>query len=105
MRELSLVLLGCVLATDAVAQDSKSEIAKWRACADAAAARYAQSTESAPVVARLAALSCVAEKRKAVQAVAKEDGDRFADEWVETIERRYIDHLSVDVMEMRLRKK
>jgi hypothetical protein len=36
---------------------------------------------------------------------SKEDGDRFADEWVETIERRYIDHLSVDIMEMRLRNK
>ena len=44
-----------MLATGAVAQESKSLIAKWRACADAAAARYAQSTESAPVAARLAA--------------------------------------------------
>ena len=105
MRELSIVLLGCMLATGAVAQESKSLIAKWRACADAAAARYAKSTESAPVVARLAALSCIAEKRRAAQAIAKEDGDHFADEYVETVERRYIDRLSIDVMEMRVGKK
>jgi hypothetical protein len=105
MRKLSLVLLGCILATDAIGQDSKSLIAKWRACADVAAARYAQSTESAPVAARLAALSCNAEKRKAQEAVSNEDGGRFADEFVETVERRYVDHLSVQIMEMRLGKK
>src|ERR1044072_5456673 len=105
MREPPLVLLGCVLATAAPAQDSKSEIAKWRACADATAARYAQSTESAPVVARLAAIACIAEKRKVTEAVAKEDGERFAGEYVDSIERRYIDYLSVDVIELRLRKK
>jgi hypothetical protein len=93
------------VSTGALAQDAKSEIAKWRACADAAAARYAQSTESAPVVARLAALACVAEKRQAAQAVARQDGEHFADEYIETIERRYIDQLSLNVVEMRLRKK
>jgi hypothetical protein len=30
---------------------------------------------------------------------------RYADEYIETIERRYIDRLSVDVMEMRVGKK
>jgi hypothetical protein len=105
MRKLSLVLVGCIVSTGAYAQDAKSEIAKWRACADAAAARYAESTESAPVVARLAALACVAEKRQAAQAVARQDGERFADEYIDSIERRYIDHLSLDVIEMRLRKR
>jgi hypothetical protein len=56
-------------------------------------------------VARLAALACDTEKRQAAEAVTKQDGPRFADEYVETIERRYIDHLSFDVMETRLRKK
>jgi hypothetical protein len=105
MRKLSLVIMGCILSTGAFAQDAKSEIAKWRACADAAAARFAQSTESAPVVARLAALACAAEKKQAVQAVARQDSESFAEEYVETIERRYVDQLSLDVIEMRLRKK
>jgi hypothetical protein len=52
MPKLSLVLAGCIVSTGALAQDVKSEVEKWRACADATAARYAQSTESAPVVAR-----------------------------------------------------
>jgi hypothetical protein len=64
----------------------------------------AASDESAPVVARLAALARAAEKRQAVQAVARQDGERFAEEYVETIERRYIDQLSLNVIEMRLRK-
>jgi hypothetical protein len=50
MPKLSLVLAGCIVSTGALAQDVKSEVE--RACADATAARYAQSTESAPVVAR-----------------------------------------------------
>jgi long-subunit fatty acid transport protein len=104
MTKLSLVLAGCIVSTGALAQDVKSEIAKWRACAEATAARYAQSAESAPVVARLAALACTAEKRQAVQAVARQDGERFAEEYVETIERRHIDQLSLIVIEMRLRK-
>jgi hypothetical protein len=39
--------------------------------------------------------------RQAAQAVARQDGERFADEYIESIERRYIDHLSLDVIEMR----
>lgn len=105
MRNLAVVLTGCLLSSSALAQDAKSAIEKWRACADAAAARYSQSTESAPVVARLAALACDAEKKQTVEAVEKRDGPRFADEYVETVERRYIDRLSVDVMERRLRQK
>jgi hypothetical protein len=105
MRKLTLVLLGGIVSTGALAQDTKSAITKWRACADATAVRYAQSVESAPVVARLAVLACVAERKQAAEAVAQQDGERFAGEYIETLERRYIDKLSIDVLEMRLRKK
>jgi hypothetical protein len=43
-------------------------------------------------------------KGQAVQAVARQDGERFAEEYVETIERRYVDQLTLNVIEMRLRK-
>lgn len=104
MCKLRLIVAGWLIATNASAQDVKADIDKWRACADAAAARYAQSTESAPVVARLAAFSCAAERKQATQSVALRDGAHFAEEYIETIERRYIDQLSLDVIELRLRK-
>jgi hypothetical protein len=65
--------------------------------------RYSKSAESAPVVARLAALACVAEQKRAWELVSQKEGANVADDYVEAMERRYIDRLSVDVMEMRLR--
>jgi hypothetical protein len=76
---------------------------KWRACADAAAARYAKSTESAAAVARLAALSCAAERKTTLEAVKQSENASFADDYIDTVERHYIDILSVKVIEMRLR--
>ena len=51
----------------------------------------------------LAALACVAEKKRAWELVSQKDGANVADDYVVAMERRYIDRLSVDVMEMRLR--
>ena len=78
-------------------------IDKWRSCADAAAVRYSKSTESAPVVARLAALSCNDEKKEALQAVSQREGASFAEQFIDSAERYYVDVLSVRVIEMRLR--
>jgi hypothetical protein len=103
MRMQFLVAVGVVLSTAASAQDWKSAIEKWRGCADAAAARYSKSNETAQEVARLAALACGAEKTQAVQAVSQSDGVAFAEEYIETAERHYMDRLSVNVVEMRLR--
>jgi hypothetical protein len=64
MRKQVLVAIGCLVSSIASAQEWKPVLEKWQACADAAAVRYAKSTESAPVVARLAILSCVAEKEQ-----------------------------------------
>jgi hypothetical protein len=69
MRKQSLVAVGCVISNVASGQEWKPTIEKWRACADAAALRYSKSSESAPVVARLAAVACIAEKKQALQAV------------------------------------
>lgn len=103
MRQQFLAAVECMISTIAVAQqDSKQAIDKWRACADAAATRYAKSTESAPVVARLAALACVAERKQVAQAVSQQDGEHFAEEYVDTAEKHYIDRLSVKVIELRL---
>jgi hypothetical protein len=65
--------------------------------------RYSKSAESAPVVARLAALACVAERKQACELVSQKDRANVADDYVEAMERRYIDRLSVNVIEMRLR--
>ena len=54
MRKHCLVAVVCLISSIACAQEWKPALDKWRACADAAAVRYAKSTESAPVVARLA---------------------------------------------------
>jgi hypothetical protein len=95
----------CLASSAATAEeDSKVAIKKWRICADATATRFAKSTESAQVVSRLAILSCRAEKQAAWQALSQENGAHFADDWVETVERRYTDLLAIDVVEMRLRK-
>lgn len=104
MCKALLVAIGCSLPALATAQDQASNVAvqKWRDCADAAAIRYAKSAESAPVVARLAALSCDAEKKKATEAVRQADGSSFAEEYVNTAEKFYIDRLSVKVIELRL---
>jgi hypothetical protein len=56
------------------------------------------------VVSRLAILSCRSEKQAAWQALPQENGAHFADNYVETAERRYTDLLAIDVIEMRLRK-
>jgi hypothetical protein len=57
MRKQLLIAVGCVVSTVACAQEWRPAVDKWRSCADAAAARYSKSTESAPVVAQLAAVS------------------------------------------------
>jgi hypothetical protein len=98
-----LIAVGCIISTVASAQEWKPTVDKWRSCADAAAVRYSKSTESAPVAARLAALSCAAEKKQVWQAVSQQDSPGFADDYVETSERRYIDVLSVNIIEMRLK--
>jgi hypothetical protein len=103
MRKLFLIAFGCIVPTVVGAQDWKPAIEKWRSCADAAAVRFSKSTESAPVVARLATLSCSDEKKEARQAVSDREGASFADEFIETAERHYTDILSVRVIEMRLR--
>jgi hypothetical protein len=102
MGKYLLFALISIISTEAAAQDWKPAVDKWRACGDAAAARYSKSTESAPVVARLAALACQEEKKQASQAVSLVEGSSFADQFVEAAERHYVDRLSVNVIEMRL---
>jgi hypothetical protein len=104
MRKQLLIAVGCTISTVAWAQEWRPAVEKWKSCADVTAVRYSKSTESAPVVARLAAQSCVAEKREALAAVSQKEGARFADDYIDTAERYYIDRLAVDVMEMRLRE-
>ena len=103
MRKQFLIAVGCMISTVASAQEWKSAVDKWRSCADAAAARHSKSTESAPVVARLAALACAAERKQALEAVSQNETAGFAADYIDTTERRHIDRLSVDVIEMRLR--
>jgi hypothetical protein len=56
------------------------------------------------VAARLAALSCAAEKKKVWDVMSRsESGTKFADDYVDTVERHYIDVLSVKIIEMRLK--
>ncbi len=105
MHRLMLAAVLCIFSFAATAEEeSKLALKKWRTCADATAARFAKSTESAQVVSRLAILSCRTEKQAAWQAMSQESGDHFADDYVETLERRYTDLLAIDVIEMRLRK-
>lgn len=103
MRKLFLIAIGCIIPTLACAQDWRASVEKWRSCADAAAARYSKSTESAPVVAKLAAWACKDEKKETLQAIAQRDGTSFAEQYVETAEHHYLEVLSVKVIEMRLR--
>jgi hypothetical protein len=85
------------------AQELKSVTDKWRSCVDSAAVRYSKSAESAPVVAHLAALSCVAAKKEVWDVVSQQDSPSFADNYVEAIEKHYLDRVAVNVIEMRLR--
>ncbi|WP_091857184.1 hypothetical protein [Bosea robiniae] len=106
MRRSILIALGCLISVAAFAQEKgkgDAALAKWRSCADATAKRYAKSAESAPVVARYAIMSCHDEKKAAAQALTEEQGSRFADEFIETLERRYTDLLAIDVIELRLK--
>jgi hypothetical protein len=102
MRKQLLVAAGCIISTAASAQEWRTAADKRRSCADAAAVRYSKSKESAAAVARLAALACTAEKRQTWEIVKRSESASFADDYVDAMERRYIDRLSVDVMEMRL---
>jgi hypothetical protein len=103
MRKHFLVAVVCLISSLASAQEWTPTLEKWRACADAAAVRYAKSTESAPVVARLAILSCVSERKKTLEAVKLDESTSFAEEYVETLERKYTDVLAIKIIEMRLR--
>ena len=103
MRKHFLVAVVCLISSIASAQEWRPVLEKWRACADAAAVRYAKSTESAPVVARLAILSCVAERKATLEAVKQVESASFAEDYIDTLERRYIDILAVRIIEMRLR--
>jgi hypothetical protein len=47
MRKQFLIAVAFVISTAASAQEWKQAIEKWRSCADAAAARYSKSSESA----------------------------------------------------------
>jgi hypothetical protein len=102
MGKQFLIAVGCIISTVASAQEWRPSVDKWRSCADAAAARYSKTAESAPVAARLAGLSCANEKKQVWQAVSQHDGARFADDYVDTVERSYIDILSVKIIELRL---
>jgi hypothetical protein len=105
MYSLVLAAVVCIVSSAATAQEeSKLALKNWRACADAAATRFAKSAESAPIVSRYAIMSCRAEKQAAWQALSQESGAHFADDFVETAEKRYTDLLAIDVIEMRLRK-
>ena len=58
-KQLLLLGLCCVISTVAFAEDDLGlAFAKWKSCVDTTAIRYSKSTESALVVARLAAFSC-----------------------------------------------
>ena len=103
MRKLFLIAFGFLVPAVASAQEWRPTVDKWKACADAAATRYAKSTESAPVAARLAALACGDQKKEALQAVTKTDGASFADQYIDSAERYYIDVMSVRIIETRLR--
>ena len=103
MRKHCLVVVVCLISSIACAQEWKPALDKWRACADAAAVRYAKSTESAPVVARLAIVSCAAEKKATLDAIKQVESPSFTEEYLDTLERKYIDILAVRVIEMRLR--
>ena len=104
MYRLILAAVVGISSSAATAQEkSKLALRKWRVCADAAAMRYAKTQESAQVVSRYAIMSCRAEKQAAWQALSQESGAHFADDYVETLERRYTDLLAIDVIEMRLR--
>jgi hypothetical protein len=106
MRRNILIAIGCMISTLAFAQEKgkgNPALEKWRACADAAAARYSKSAESAPVVARYAIMSCHDEKKAASEALIQEQGPRFAEEFIEAAERRYTDLLAIDIIEMRLK--
>ena len=106
MSRNTLIVIGCLISTVAFTQEKGKDpvLEKWQACADAAAIRYSKSAESAPVVARYAIMSCHDEKKAASEALIKERGPRFAEEFIETIERRYTDLLAIDVIEMRLKR-
>ena len=103
MRKQFLVAVGCLISSIASAQEWRPVLEKWQACADAAAVRYAKSTESAPVAARLAILSCVAERKATLEAVKRVESASFTEDYIDTLERRYIDVLAVRIIEMRLR--
>jgi hypothetical protein len=103
MRKQFIIAVGVVISTATSAQEWKPAIEKWRSCADATAARYSKSGESAQEVAHLAAIACNAEKKQAAQAVSQVEGAAFADQYIEAAERHYIGRLSVNVIEMRLR--
>ena len=48
-------------------------------------------------------LSYVAERKASLEAVKQSESATFTEDYIDTLERRYIDTLSVKVMEMRLR--
>jgi len=102
MRKQLLVAIVCMTSSGASAQDWTPVLKKWQAYADGAAARYAKSTESAPVAARLAILSCVAEKKETLEAVKRVESATFAEDYIDTLERKYVDVLAVRIIEMRL---
>ena len=104
MYRFMLAAIVCFVSFAATAEeDSKIATNTWRACAAATATRSAKTPEPALVVSRLAILSCRAEKQAAWQALSQESGAHFADDWVETMERRYTDLLAIQVIEMRLK--
>ena len=104
MLKQFLIIVGCMISTIASAQEWKPALDKWRSCADAAAVRYSKSAESAAAAARLAALACVDEKKQVYQMLTQQETASFAEDYVDTVERRYIDGLSVKIIEMRLQR-
>lgn len=104
-KPLLLVALGCMISTVTFAQDDlNSAMIKWRSCVDNTAARYSKSTESAVVVARLAAFSCKADRDSVWKKKTEEGGTASsAEQYVELAERLYLDKVAVDVIEMRIR--
>ena len=101
MRKQLLVAVGCLISSIASAQEWRPVAEKWRACADAQRTVRKKYRKCSGV----GTVTTVLRRREkaTMEAVKQVESASFAEDYIETLERRYIDVLAVRVVEMRLR--
>lgn len=97
-----LLIAGGNEAQERASAPETAQLTEWKNCIFSKARRYAKTTDSAEVVARISALACRPERRRYLERLSASGNDSAkAFQTVEQLERYFVEDAEVAVMEQR----